>query len=182
MDRFFFRKWFLYKIENSDYLGWALKEACGYYTEKELTHYCIVTEHEVVDILAMCEPEMECKMKKSFLNIDHILNISAETTFDMFKKCSLYTGQCDNKFFWLADDHEIDGISGKFKIGLCFRNNKLTRVEIFCIDEKIESENERYDKGNEILKILQKNYDLKYKSIENSLDQRNDYSSIIITF
>lgn len=141
-----------------------------------------MTEHDVVDILAMSEPEMECKMKKSFLNIDHILNISAETTLDMFKKCSLYTGQCDNKFFWLADDHEIDGISGEFKIGLCFRNNKLTRVEIFCIDEKIESENEKYDKGNEILKILQKNYDLKYKSIENSLDQRNDYSSIIITF
>ena len=121
-------------------------------------------------------------MKKSFLNINHLLNISAETTFDMFKKSNLYTGQCNNRFFWLENAHEIDDISGKFKIGLCFRNNKLTRIELFCIDEQIKSENEKYDKGNDILKLLQNNYELKYKSIENSFDHRNNYSSLIMTF
>lgn len=61
MDKFFFRKWFLYKVENSDFLSWAIKESCGYYSEAELTHYCIVTERDVIDILAMSEPEIVVK-------------------------------------------------------------------------------------------------------------------------
>ncbi len=55
-DRFYFQKWFLYRIENSDFLDWAIKEGCGFYKKEEFMHYCIVTQDDVVDILANCEP------------------------------------------------------------------------------------------------------------------------------
>lgn len=121
-------------------------------------------------------------MKKSFININHTLEISAETTFDMFRKSNLYEGQCDNRFFWLANICEIDDMSEKFKVGLWFKNNKIARVELYCMDDNIESEDERYDRGNKVLCRLQNNYDLKYKNIENSFDMRNNYCSILITF
>lgn len=57
-DKYYFRKWFLYKIDNSDFLKWAIKESCGFYSEKELTHYRIVTGTDVIDILSSCMPKL----------------------------------------------------------------------------------------------------------------------------
>lgn len=55
-DKFFFRNWFFYKVESSELLEWAMEESCGFYSEVRLTHYCIVTSEEVIDILASFEP------------------------------------------------------------------------------------------------------------------------------
>ena len=57
-DRFYFTKWPIYKVENSCMIHWALMESCGYYSEDALTHYCIVTDQEIVDIISMCEPRI----------------------------------------------------------------------------------------------------------------------------
>lgn len=61
-DRFYFAKWPVYKVENSCLMKWALIESCGFYSEGSLTHYCIVTDQEVVDIISMCEPTITVKM------------------------------------------------------------------------------------------------------------------------
>jgi hypothetical protein len=121
-------------------------------------------------------------MKKTFININGTLDISEKTTFDMFKKSSLYKGQTDNRFFWLVDICEIEGLPEKFKIGLCFRNNLITRVELYCVNETMENETERDKKNQFILDWLKENYALKCSNIENSFDKRNNYSSIIISF
>ena len=55
-DRAYLGKWFLYKIENSDFMKWAVKESCGFYSEEDLLHFCIVTENDIVDILSLGEP------------------------------------------------------------------------------------------------------------------------------
>ena len=57
-DRFYFAKWPIYKVENSCLIRWALLESCGFYSEDALTHYCIVTDQEIVDIISMCEPKI----------------------------------------------------------------------------------------------------------------------------
>lgn len=57
-DKKYFQKWFLYKVYNSDFMSWALKESCGFYQENELLHFCIITENDVVDILSTTEPEI----------------------------------------------------------------------------------------------------------------------------
>ena len=62
-DRFFFRNWFLYRIENSKLGKWAEEESCGFYTATELCHYCIVTGEEVIDILAGFEPKLSWMSK-----------------------------------------------------------------------------------------------------------------------
>lgn len=58
-DKYFFKKWFLYKVENSRFLKWALEESCGYYSEKEIVHYCIVTQQSLMDIVATSEPKIK---------------------------------------------------------------------------------------------------------------------------
>lgn len=55
-DRYYFRKWFLYKIENSDFMKWAMEESYGLYENYGYQHFCIVTADEVVDILSTVEP------------------------------------------------------------------------------------------------------------------------------
>lgn len=57
-DKFFFRKWFLYKVENSELAKWVEEESCGFYLSHQLTHYCIVTSEEIVDILSSFEPKI----------------------------------------------------------------------------------------------------------------------------
>ncbi len=60
-DKFFFRKWFLYKVENSKLSKWAEEESCGFYVSDQLTHYCIVTSEEIIDILSPFEPTIIVK-------------------------------------------------------------------------------------------------------------------------
>ena len=57
-DKFYFRKWFLYEVKNSDFMSWALKESCGFYLEKDLMHFCIVTANDVIDILTTAAPKI----------------------------------------------------------------------------------------------------------------------------
>lgn len=121
-------------------------------------------------------------LKKSFISINNSLDISEETTFEVFQESNLYTGQTDNRFFWLDDFCRLDDMVEKFKVGLCFRNNRIVRMELFCADEQIGNEDERNKKHRIIFERLKENYSLKYKNIENSFDERNNYSSIVITF
>lgn len=55
-DKYYFRKWFFYKIENSDFFNWAMSECYNLYENYQLKHFCIVTQNDVIDILASSEP------------------------------------------------------------------------------------------------------------------------------
>ena len=55
-DKLYFRKNPVYKLENLLLIKWILIESGDFYLETDLTHYCIVTEQDVVDIISMCEP------------------------------------------------------------------------------------------------------------------------------
>ena len=55
-DKYFFKNWFFYQIANSTLIKWAVEESCGFYEEKQLKHYCIVTSEELIDILATFKP------------------------------------------------------------------------------------------------------------------------------
>lgn len=64
-DKFFFRNWFLYKVENSKLSKWAEEESCGFYVSNQLTHYCIVTSEEIIDVLSSFEPTIIVKLTNS---------------------------------------------------------------------------------------------------------------------
>ena len=53
-----FTNWFLFIVNNSRFTKWALEEGCGLYDMYDLTHYCIVTSQEVIDILATFQPSI----------------------------------------------------------------------------------------------------------------------------
>jgi len=55
-DKNFFRDGFLFKVENSKLSKWAEEESCGFYEAERLTHYCIVTIEELIDIVATFDP------------------------------------------------------------------------------------------------------------------------------
>ncbi len=121
-------------------------------------------------------------MNRNFIKLNGYFEVSEKTTFGMFKESDLYNGQSDNRFFWLKESCEIEGLPGKFKVGLCFRNNLINRIELYCIREDIENEIEREKKDKIIFDKLKEDYNLRYKNIENSFDKRNNYSSIVISF
>lgn len=58
-DKFFFRNWFIYIVERSKFSIWAEEESCGFYSSEQLTHYCIVTSEEIVDILSPFKPTIK---------------------------------------------------------------------------------------------------------------------------
>ena len=63
-DKYFFRNWFFYKVENSKLTKWAEEESCGFYVSEQLTHYCIVTCEEIIDGLSTFEPSIIIKSMK----------------------------------------------------------------------------------------------------------------------
>ena len=110
------------------------------------------------------------------------LEISKNTTYDMLKNSGFYRGQPDKRFFWLSNLCEMNGLPDKFKVGLLFKNNLLIRVELYCVDENITSEEARYKRNEMIVDCLKTTCQSDGGSIKNSFDQRNGYSSINIFF
>jgi len=60
-DKTFFRNCYLYRVENSKLLDWAVEESCGLYEKEKLNHYCVVTSVYLVDVIAGFEPEIVVK-------------------------------------------------------------------------------------------------------------------------
>jgi len=60
-DKSFFGGWFLFKVKNSKLSEWAEGESCGLYEAEQLTHYCIVTGLELIDILTDFEPTINIR-------------------------------------------------------------------------------------------------------------------------
>ncbi|ALS00164.1 hypothetical protein ATZ33_01860 [Enterococcus silesiacus] len=54
----FFKNSPLFIIENSDFADWLEKESFGVNSKKDVTHYCIYTPDDVVDILSLKDPEI----------------------------------------------------------------------------------------------------------------------------
>ena len=57
-NKYFFKDWFLYKVENSKLAEWAEEESCGFYKADKLLHFCIVTGEDIIDILSTFEPDI----------------------------------------------------------------------------------------------------------------------------
>ena len=77
-DRFFFRYWFLYKVENSKLAKWAEEESCGIYEAGQLTHYCIVTCEEIIDVLSTFEPSIIIKSMNNAIDDIAIIEIDED--------------------------------------------------------------------------------------------------------
>ena len=116
------------------------------------------------------------------LCINNELIISNKLTFDEFANSGLFDNQTDNRFFWLNKLCTINNVGYKFKIGLCFRNSLLIRIELFCIDDKIKDEEERYEIHQQVVNQLLKQTDIQPDAITNTYDERGKYNSIIINY
>lgn len=57
-NKYFFRNWFLYKVENSKFAKWAEEESCGFYVSEKLLHFCVVTGEDIIDVLSTFEPDI----------------------------------------------------------------------------------------------------------------------------
>lgn len=119
-----------------------------------------------------------------YLNINNQLSLAKNLTFSGFTASGLYNNQTygDNKFFWLNKLCPINNSQHLFKIGLCFRDRLLKRVELFCIDENIKNEEQRYQIHQKIVDQLLEQTDLQEADITNTYDERGKYNSIIINY
>ena len=55
-NRYFFKDWFLYIVDDSKLSAWVSEESCGVYNNEELTHYAIVTSEDIIDVISTFEP------------------------------------------------------------------------------------------------------------------------------
>lgn len=58
-DNDYFKKSPLFIVENSVLSTMMDIESCGFYSDSDIKHYCIVTEQDVVDILSASAPEFD---------------------------------------------------------------------------------------------------------------------------
>jgi len=118
------------------------------------------------------------------LHIDNEITLTKNLTFSEFATSGLYNNQTygDNRFFWLNKLCPINNSEHLFKIGLCFRDRLLKRVELFCIDENIKDEEQRYQIHQKIVDQLLEQIDLQRAAITNTYDERGKYNSIIINY
>ncbi len=48
----------LYIVKNSSWIKWLHEESLGFYTDREITHYSIITAADCIDVLSEFEPEI----------------------------------------------------------------------------------------------------------------------------
>ena len=60
-DKAYFRGCFLYYVQNSKLIEWAVEESCGFYEKDRLKHYCVVTSTDLIDVLTGVEPKIVVK-------------------------------------------------------------------------------------------------------------------------
>lgn len=54
----FYSSWPLFKVKNSEYLNWFLKESSGIYELGEIEHYVFITPNDVVEVLSTYAPSV----------------------------------------------------------------------------------------------------------------------------
>ena len=58
-DKFIFRDWFLFTVNNSRLVEWIVEESCDFYDADKLIHFCIVTCEELIDVVASFYPNIK---------------------------------------------------------------------------------------------------------------------------
>ena len=58
-SKFALSGWRLFKIENSNYISWLLKESCTISKSQFLMHFSIIATDSIVDIVDTHEPKVE---------------------------------------------------------------------------------------------------------------------------
>lgn len=54
----FHSRWPFFKVKNSEYLNWFLKESCGIYDLREVQHYVFLTPDDIVEVLSLDAPSV----------------------------------------------------------------------------------------------------------------------------
>jgi hypothetical protein len=49
----------LYAVKNSEFLAWFSMESSGKYADRQILHYCMLTENSVIDVLSAAPPKWE---------------------------------------------------------------------------------------------------------------------------
>ena len=62
-DKYFFRNWFLYIVDNSKLSAWVSEESCGVYNSEELIHYAVVTSEDIIDVISTFKPIIQIDTK-----------------------------------------------------------------------------------------------------------------------
>lgn len=119
-------------------------------------------------------------MEKNIIVNDELI-ISKELTFRHFRESSFFAEQSDSMFFWLKETCTINQSKRPLKVGMCFKDNLLKLVELFCIDSYSDlGESEKIHK--EVASAILSETNLNGEDLNVIYDKRNNYISIIIHY
>ena len=108
------------------------------------------------------------------------LTISSNFTKSDFMKTSLYNNQNLSMFFWIRKNFRIK--SHDFYVGFLFENEKISQLQLYCVDKSLENEEERKIFNDEFVKVITSETGLNTGSIKSIENKRDNIALIILNY
>ena len=108
------------------------------------------------------------------------LTISSNFSKNDFMRTPLYNKQDLSRFFWIRKNFRIE--NHDFYIGFLFGNEKISQMQLYCVDKSLENEEERKIFNDEFINVITSEIGLEHKSIKSIENKRDNIALIILTY
>lgn len=102
-------------------------------------------------------------------------------TVEQFKKSKLYNGQDTERFFWLRNKQQKI-LNNSFIIGVLFRNNTISQLQLYCINDKIDTEEKRKKFNDSFVRNIAPEETYSWGTIQSLVDERENISLILVDY
>lgn len=110
---------------------------------------------------------------------DNLL-ISSNFSKNDFMNTSLYSNQNLSMFFWIRKNFRIK--NHDFYIGFLFGNEKISQLQLYCVDKSLENEGERKIFNDEFIKVITGGIGLEQGSVKSIENKRDNVALIILNY
>lgn len=109
-------------------------------------------------------------------------NLSVCTKFSKkdFMKTSFYNNRDLSVFFWIRKKFKVK--NHDFYIGFLFGDEKISQLQLYCIDESFENEEKRKAFNDEFAKEITDDFGCAWGNIKSVENKRENIALIIINY
>ena len=97
-----------------------------------------------------------------------------------FMKTSLYNNQNLSMFFWIRKKSKIN--NHDFYIGFLFGNDKISQLQLYCIDKSLDNEEKREKFNDEFIKVITSKIGNKQGTIKSIVNKRDNIAVIKLKY
>ena len=114
------------------------------------------------------------------IKIANELTITNSFSKNDFMRTSLYNNQNLSMFFWIRENCKIN--NHDFYIGFLFGNEKISQLQLYCVDKSLENEEKRKEFNDEFIKVITSKIGNKQGTIKSIVNKRDNIAVIILKY